>query len=343
MRISENETALISIDHLVNCSNLIRPSKVLKHREPSIKQTSEAVWHPDKRVSAKYGQYHFGHAINQCERYIWSKNQIVSRLLRAMCQKMREDDIYISLILMRTLLETLSKSLNVHQSITALYITFKIDCPENITTVFEKEKLDQLYEGFNKFSEMIQQATLTSSINLREYYENRKISGQKRKDYVPSDREIDLSAKNILSSIDLLDKTIRGSRRLYDFLSQFAHPNFGQYYLSMDPEILTHSSVDGLATVERTMMPRSFDCLIEPIHDLIVDSLDLLVKIVDLYISKQQELRSSLKDVRKTQKKLIVGILKNSIGIWRKTDLCPCCSGEPINLCCGKKHLNRLR
>jgi hypothetical protein len=63
--------------------------------------------------------------------------------------------------------------------------------------------------------------------------------------YAQKENTIDIAARNILNSIDKLDKRVRGTRNCYDVLCEFLHPNVGDMHAST---IKSSVEYDGFGT-----------------------------------------------------------------------------------------------
>ena len=60
------------------------------------------------------------------------------------------------------------------------------------------------------------------------------LRGAKKFSYKSGELEADLTAKDLLKGVDILDKRIKGARAAYEFFSEFVHPNLASVWTHYD-------------------------------------------------------------------------------------------------------------
>ena len=136
-----------------------------------------------------------------------------------------------------------------------------------------------------------------------------------------------------LKGIDLLDKRIRGARRLDQTLCEFAHPNVGVFLSSASKhglitsegtryhhKIISTSAPLGFAMNSEQFLPEVFGICAD-----VLDAYEVAVVAAGIQLSRvQQAAQVVVRRLLKTQKDLV--------GSY---EACPCGSGSKTRFCCG--------
>lgn len=143
-------------------------------------------------------------------------------------------------------------------------------------------------------------------------------------------------AKQVLDKIDLLNKSVPGSRAAYEILCEFLHPNVGDLF-SCTSEYSVFWDRHGVRYIQRLVaatgghgfeMPTAERAVIDKVFHHVGQLCDTYVE----DIRQGRELRDSLIAllVKSTR-----GILRKNRRFFRRSDPCPCASGQTAHRCCG--------
>ena len=259
-------------------------------------------------------------ALNQLNQFIWSKRNTVADGIHATLVCLELGLLLPSLIELRSTLEQISTLMMVDK--------------QCIEVFNDRSIVMEDFEVINELSSIIHKNTLATRIDWEHYIEN-PIQRGKPKNYKPSEEFESIQADSILKSIDYLDKKLKGTRRAYEFLSEFAHPNAGAYlaFRSRKKEVQNKSSFTFIETVLSNETPSdSIDWLRNPI----IECFSILYDSLVLFESSSDSLNYFYKKINKKTDTLIKQLLRNSAPIWQLSEPCPCLSGGDLSSCCGK-------
>ena len=331
------------ITDINSCEKRIRPKYGLRFVEPSRTEISTAINRATKlenifkslhdnafetfvldndevKISIKANTYANSLTQNQLNQLIWTKRNTVADGIHATLACLELGLLLPSLIELRSTLEQISSLMIVEKQ-----------CVE----VFNDRSLVmEDFELINELSSIIHKNTLATRIDWEHYIEN-PIQGGKTKNYKPSEKFESIQADSILRSIDYLDKQLKGSRRAYEFLCEFAHPNAGAYlaFRSRKKEVKNKSPFAFIETVLSNETPSdSIDWLKKPIIECYLILYDSLM----LFENSSDSLNNISKKINKKTNELIKQLVKNYAPIWQHSEPCPCLSGENLSSCCGK-------
>jgi hypothetical protein len=160
-----------------------------------------------------------------------------------------------------------------------------------------------------ELSSIIHKNTLATRIDWENYVSN-PIRGGKKKNYKSSEEFESIQAESILNSIDYLDKQLKGTRRAYEFLCEFAHPNAGAYlvFRSIKREVKRNSPFTFIETILSNETPSSsIDWLKSPI----IECYSILHDSLELFVNSSNNLNNIYKQTNKKSNTLIKQALRN--------------------------------
>jgi hypothetical protein len=151
--------------------------------------------------------------------------------------------------------------------------------------------------------------------------------------YVRKQMTMDVSARNVLSSMDKLDKRVRGIRVSYDVLCEFLHPNVGDLY-SATLHATSHSDAFGTRHITREigLGPKDSSAALDLIA-IMSQVLSISCEAIQLVPSMLTELDTLSRKANDMAKSFAHTARKNYKSLFRKDDLCPCMSGMTIRKC----------
>lgn len=320
----------------------IMPKHGLLIIEPSITQTSsiqikinnyydlenisaelfEGLLRNDQTVllAIKAATYSNAQTRNQLAQYLWSKNYAISDGIISLSKSLEDGHLLSALTILRAMFEQVADAVTIEQSL--------------IGVVSESLTLSENSNQIAKFSDILHKHTLATRIDWEHYLDN-PIKGVKKKAYSSRESIANAEADSILNSVDALDKLIKGARRGYEFLCEFAHPNVGTYfvYRSSKKEVKKSSPFMFIETISSNQIPSdTIDWLKKPIFE----TFELFCEALNLYIQLANEIDKKCRLLDKKNKEIVFQALQNYKSDWNRKEPCPCLSGLIVGLCCGK-------
>jgi hypothetical protein len=140
---------------------------------------------------------------------------------------------------------------------------------------------------------------------------------------------------NILNAIDKLDKTIAGTRLVYEILCEYLHPNVGDLW---GATLEADSSVDAHGTRHLARLiglgPKAYKGL--PEQQVIRDKLfDVCCDIVAQMPKSLDEIASIAERATRLTRRFAHRVVKNYRHQFLGGDPCPCLSGQTVAACTG--------
>jgi hypothetical protein len=140
---------------------------------------------------------------------------------------------------------------------------------------------------------------------------------------------------NILSAVDKLDKTVAGTRLVYEILCEYLHPNVGDLW---GATLEAESSLDGHGTrhlIRRIGLgPKNYKGL--PDQQVIRDKLfDVCADIVVQLPIALDEIALIAEKATRLTRRFAHGVVRNYRQQFVGSDPCPCLSGKTVAACTG--------
>lgn len=325
---------------IIAAKNNICPITDLVTIEPSVAQIAEIlIKEPNAFMQCFASSYRFSQDLLQLERLIWTRRASVHAALDCMVKQTSSNELYAALIMMRSAIENVSNAFSLETSLRDIFDSCGISADIHNTDL---EALERYQSGLNNMSPIVQQYALATSIDIDHYFIEKNTLIEKRKDYSKKESEHNLKPINTLVPIDHLSKSIFGVRRAYDFLCQFAHPNFGAYFLYTKEKIVTETSKEGLRRIRTTMSLSCDDYTVHEFNNLILDSFAVLTEVVEHFCESIVYFDEAIAKAKNVNKLIVCKVIQSNAEAFAGGDLCPCCSGEAIGRCCGVKSRRRF-
>ncbi|MEJ1159542.1 hypothetical protein [Prosthecomicrobium sp. N25] len=151
--------------------------------------------------------------------------------------------------------------------------------------------------------------------------------------YIRTELTMDVSARNVLSSIDKLNKQAPGIRIAYEILCEFLHPNVGDLYSATRK---AHDFKDAYGTRhlvrEISLGPKDISGAPD-LSRILVKTLEICCDALRVYPLALTDLFVTCDAADKLAKKFAHRVRKYNRGCFKKNDLCPCLSGLRIRDC----------
>lgn len=147
---------------------------------------------------------------------------------------------------------------------------------------------------------------------------------------------IDYSAKNILNCIDKFNKSVSGTRFVYETLCEFLHYNVGDLLATtLYANTITDHFGTRLLTREIGVGTRSFD--VQPDLDRIMGKVcPIFVKIMESVPPAHLAIEGFHKEAMRRTQVFMRKALRKQKHLFGRTELCPCMSGQTVSKCCGR-------
>jgi hypothetical protein len=248
---------------------------------------------------------------------------IVAKLIRAAQSAFNSEDMVTGLTLIRSILEQIADLNSMVSVVTGL--------PEICDFNGALKALEELSNEIHKKAYATRvdwEKVITTEFPL--------LKNRKEIEYKPEPNRVNQLAETILKSIDKLDHSIKGTRLLYEFLCEFAHPNVGTLWAITENHRMIEDS-DGVIWNERQLgwgPPVSF-----------MQACNVQMSFVFSQLSRILELHAALLDGGEEQKKQILRLVQIIIRthvrqhpkILSPYAQCPCNSGKKLKFCCAQK------
>ncbi|WP_152206563.1 SEC-C domain-containing protein [Marinobacter changyiensis] len=173
-------------------------------------------------------------------------------------------------------------------------------------------------------------------------YLNESLKDGKKKSYKAKDGELDLTATDLLNSIDQLNKQVKGARKAYELASEFAHPNIGTRNLFIDKASRRVLS-DGVILWERTYSNELPEAGITMLQERLLEFVEICCESIELCSSATTSLRKKRPTLDKFIKRFVRNSIDNHPLVFLVSEPCPCFSGKKYMECCGKSHRKLFR
>ena len=276
---------------------------------------------PPETVAAHI--YNVGRTANLLHAFRWTKKKAIAECLGTVKFSLDHDSLLPALVLARTILEQIGTYALFHRDVSCL------------------TPADESPNAAGDWVLDVQHALIPRAMGTRidwaDYFSN-SLKGKGRKGYKAKDGYFNLGAKDLLNGIDLIDKSVRGVRNAYEFLSEYGHPNYPSLQLGVvSAELTPHRH--GFRMLHKVYTgDRAPRFVVEEQRFLLRDVWELLVASLDHFLELDKKFADIQKEVSKrTHSWVRKALRKHSADtIFRYADPCPCFSGKIVGCCCGK-------
>lgn len=259
-----------------------------------------------------------------------TREMSVTSLLEEGLRLLGQGNVLIAFLSFRSLIEHIAHSSQTVQTLSEF-------CPS--------KDLNTLREQNSKLNELLVQSVFGRRINW-----NRLLSEPEntlKKNSMPYRRgelQVDQNAVSILKQIDHLDKKVRGTRGVYELLSEFAHPNTG-IFLAFRHSSLHCSDRNGQSWEESNLSYASSRDIFEDMLGVFEETFRVVSRCVLLFeeilTNTMPEIENKIQLTCKclTRKLFLDGTTVNnnhfkSTNSFFKYSRCPCGSGDRAKFCC---------
>lgn len=261
----------------------------------------------------------------------WEKGSAILDLSRSLQATLVSDKPLSFFVLIRPILEQVAAT-----AICTAELTDLLDAPANDPEGKHKSivEADVIVSRRGKGTRIDWQNYLTKSLRAG-----------KKKSYKPDPDSVDLTATDLMNTIDRLDKRIKGARKAYEFASEFAHPNIGSHLLFVASTEEAYLA-DGVKLWTRYYTRDTPEYALAGLRGQFLELLEIVSEAIDLAQEDFAAMRRHELKLKKRVKEVIRICIKRNPFLFHLDEPCPCFSGSSFGTCCGKKtraiHKQRL-
>lgn len=175
-----------------------------------------------------------------------------------------------------------------------------------------------------------ERAIKAQTVLMNEKQRKKNITSENSEDLIKQD------SKSIMASVDLLDKSVIGSRSAYEFLCEFVHPNSAQRMLYTNTYKTTYSESIGIQIDVCGLKNEDITKKVGPEWGMTLEVLTCMLDLIRLFFERSEELARLIKILNKHTQQYVRLAIK-AFPIFSPSDPCPCGSTKDIQTCCGKK------
>jgi hypothetical protein len=253
---------------------------------------------------------------------LWTKRAVIVDLLISLQTALSGVNIISAITLVRPILEHVAAVSIAAHEILSLF---------DKTDLATKDKSDKII----RLCEIISKRGKGTRVDW-ETYLTKSLRTGKKKSYKAEPGTVDLTALDLMNSIDHLDKKIKGARKAYEFASEFAHPNVGSHFIYAKSASYATLS-DGIRIWDRISCRDCPENGIGELRERLIEMLQISLESIEVLKENVKNLENTRKIVIKWTKEVVRNGISNHPLIFNLKEPCPCFSGMEFGSCCGKK------
>ncbi|WP_434718144.1 hypothetical protein P5W98_00730 [Paraburkholderia sp. A1BS-2L] len=270
--------------------------------------------------------YGVGRTANLLHAFRWTKKRAISEHLVIIKSSLESSVLLPALVLTRAILEQIGAYALFYRDVSRLS---PVDGSPNTGGDWV---LDVQFVLFRR--------GMGTRIDWEDYSAN-GLKGKRRRGYEVKDGHFDQEARDLLNGIDLVDRSVRGIRNAYEFLSEFGHPNYPSYQLGVVSKEITHHR-HGFRMLHKVYTNDSASLItVEELRFLLRDLLELLVASLEHFLDVDGRLKLTEEVIDRKTRAWVKKTLREHPTVFRNADACPCLSGKIVSGCCGRTITNR--
>lgn len=143
---------------------------------------------------------------------------------------------------------------------------------------------------------------------------------------------IDIQAKSIMGKLDKLEKSVSGSRAVYELLCEFAHPSTGTMF-SFSRENHRYEDRNGVVWVEREFSPGNPSAFVHEAHTALKGIFETVDRCLQVFLDDLGEWAMQKEKVFRLTQSVIHEAITAYPEYFEPYELCPCGSGEKTKFC----------
>ena len=320
----------------------------------------------DEEQVAVYSFAHVATIHKQLEVFFWFKRTTISIFLDSVCLNVKRENWLPTFGACRSIIEIIGMVVLAKNETLAAEAIFRKrveeatqdNTPEDRKNFSERSQYAGKYSrndkfafaDFSKFSPIwlareiiyIQNRRLGQMHLDYSHYLNNSLKTNKEKHLKTKRNQLDLNSRDLMLGIKTLNKKCKGAKRVYDFASEFVHPNSLTFalYLTELGAIPGHADRVLFRKLESGI---DFSNLYygKELEKRCREVLEVIGECLDAYLDSEKQLDKFVRKLAVVIKKEIrrenrLYEKKYGSGLLKRSDLCPCYSGKVFGDCCGK-------
>jgi hypothetical protein len=258
------------------------------------------------------------------DRFIASSQITAVRLLDGFTICVQTDDLLVPFIVLRSLLE------HVARCHVVLEYTSKIS---------ELQEFDAAKAALGSIRDKLQKEAHGTRIDWDKMVATSDYSDLKAKnvEYKPKELLADIKSSQILGAVDDLDKTLKGTRVIYELLCEFAHPNVGALLISTNKRN-PWKDKNGVFWREQYLElvpPISF---VRTSGQVVPQLLKKMAEALEHYLQLLETAKVQSQKLERLTQVLIREAVSRHPERFDIYETCPCGSSKKLKFCCSAKN-----
>lgn len=251
----------------------------------------------------------------------WSRASTVEELATQAYQSAKNNSLLVAIMALRSILEVSGNAVLLERDLHELGEPKE----ENLARIDWLSKFESVIDG--RIAGVRVDYSVLTRTGLR---------GSKNFSYKPGEIEADLTAKDLLKGVDVLDKRIKGVRAAYEFFSEFAHPNLASVWTHYDRTEMKIKVLDFHGYAVHHQKRHVGAAFLDTFGSMVNEGIEIAGECVDELLRIDLVLKAEGEAMAKHAKRAIREIIKRDPAAFDSRELCPCNSERNIQQCCGK-------
>jgi hypothetical protein len=253
--------------------------------------------------------------------FVYANRLAVLRLLGAMRDGFGRDDLFVPLIAFRTILENVGQLLLLNRETT------------RVPDATDFDTANRAQEGF---SGAISKIALGTRIDWDRALTSEMSGSATDIAYAPDPSRADRLSASVLKAVDLVDREIAGTRRLYEILCEFSHPNVGVMLSASRSHDVIKRGSDGAIFHRKSLGVGAPLGFIAQVPSFLLQAFRMLGKTLEIHCQAAAVADAENGRILATTQTIIRRLLRAQPFLMEPYELCPCGSAAKTKFCCGR-------
>ena len=253
--------------------------------------------------------------------FVYANRLVVLRLLSAMQAGFGHDDLLVPFIAFRAILENVGQLLLLNRE-TARVLGAGDFALANV--------------ALGDFQKAVSKIALGTRIDWERALASEIAGSAKDIAYTPDPTRADRLAASVLKAIDLLDRNLSGTRRLYDCLCEFSHPNVGVMLSASRSHNLIKRASDGAIFHKKSLGVGAPLGFIAQAPAFFLQALRMLAKTLEVHRHAATAADAESERILAATQTVVRQHLRTWPFLNQPYVLCPCGSAKKTKFCCGR-------
>jgi hypothetical protein len=253
--------------------------------------------------------------------FVYANRLAVLRLLGAMRDGFSRDDLFVPLIAFRTILENVGQLLLLNRE------------TARVPDAVDFDTANHAQEGF---SGAVSKIALGTRIDWERALTSEMSGSARDITYTPDPSRADRLSASVLKAVDLVDRDIAGTRRLYEILCEFSHPNVGVVLSASRSHDVIQRGSDGAIFHRKSFGVGAPLGFIAQVPSFLLRAFQTLGKTLELHCQAAAVADAENDRIIATTQTITRRLLKAQPFLKEPYELCLCGSAKKTKFCCGR-------